>query len=87
MNQSSNFQLKHKYFQKLKELDQYINRDQYSEKRIEDVQEMIKQSKESIASLEKKEVQYSNKRKNIGDNEAKINYSQGNGNAKINVQL
>lgn len=48
---------------------------------------MIRQSKESIVELEKKEVEYSNKRRNGGENEAKINYLQGNGNAKINVQL
>ena len=55
MNQSTNYQLKHKYFQKLKELDDYSCKDDDFAKKMTDFEEMIESSKYAIKDLEKKE--------------------------------
>ena len=55
MNQSTNYQLKHKYFQKLKELDDCSCKDDDFAKKMTDFEEMIESSKYAIKDLEKKE--------------------------------
>lgn len=51
MTQSMNYQLKHRYFQKLKELDDFSNREEQFSKKMNDFEEMIEAAKFAIKDL------------------------------------
>lgn len=67
MNQSTNYQLKHKYFQKLKQLEDYSNKEEQFESKMQSFEAMIEKARQSIKQLQKKENETGSKIKfNVG---------------------